>query len=340
MSDQAHRTEIADLASRFVAARQSGVKIEEASLPWRPATFEEAIAVQDATLAKLTGELGGYKIFKVDGKPGLLGPIRKVDILASGAPVRSPMPRLGFECEIAFKFARTLAAPKDGKEYSRGEVAEAVACALAIIEVVETRFTDYPTDPNMIVADCFNSGRFVIGTEIPDWQARDLSGALAEILIDGEVKVSKTGGHGNAHPFDSAALVRHRAVAQGPAAAAGVHRHHRLLHRQYPRRAGRQGRNPLPRHRRRADGLRRSLTRGEFGDRDANPPVLAALVLDLDDRERPPLTGGGEVRAAAGLAVEAFDVDDAHRAVAERRRPPPALERNRPGSASAALRSR
>lgn len=203
MSDQARRAEIADLASRFVAARQSGVKIQEASLPWRPATFEEAIAVQDATLAKLGGELGGYKIFKVDGKPGLLGPIRKVDILASDTPLRSPMPQLGFECEIAFRFARTLGAPKDGSAYGREEVADAVACALAIIEVVETRFTDYPTDPNLIVADCFNSGRFVIGTEIPDWQRRDLSGALAEILIDGEVKVSKTGGHPNAHPFDS-----------------------------------------------------------------------------------------------------------------------------------------
>src|SRR5215472_14912040 len=53
---------------------------------------------------------------------------------------------------------------------------------------------------------------------------------------------------------------------------------------------------------------------GRSGVRDAytQAPEALALVLDLDDLEPADLAGGGDVRAAVRLLVQADDVDDPH----------------------------
>src|SRR5690606_7411767 len=53
---------------------------------------------------------------------------------------------------------------------------------------------------------------------------------------------------------------------------------------------------------------------------DAHPAVMAALVVDLQDPERPRGACLAQVRPAAGLAVQPDDVDDADPAIGRRRR--------------------
>src|SRR5436853_7762551 len=53
---------------------------------------------------------------------------------------------------------------------------------------------------------------------------------------------------------------------------------------------------------------------------DPYPSVVATLVVDLEDADGRRASGRGEVRAAAGLAVESDDLDDADLAIGCRRR--------------------
>src|SRR5262245_42437072 len=57
-----------------------------------------------------------------------------------------------------------------------------------------------------------------------------------------------------------------------------------------------------------------------FGQTDAHPPVVAAFVVDLEDADGWGLAGRREMRAAAGLTIEAFDLDDANFAIWRRGR--------------------
>src|SRR6185369_3577734 len=60
--------------------------------------------------------------------------------------------------------------------------------------------------------------------------------------------------------------------------------------------------------------------RSRLGKADADAPVVAALVFDLQDLHFRDIAQRIQMRTAAGLAVEADDIDDAHLAVLGRRR--------------------
>ena len=58
----------------------------------------------------------------------------------------------------------------------------------------------------------------------------------------------------------------------------------------------------------------------DVGQPNANAAVMAAFIVDLEDADRGRSPRRGEVRAAASLAVEAGNLDDANLAVRRRRR--------------------
>src|SRR5258708_37348844 len=66
-------------------------------------------------------------------------------------------------------------------------------------------------------------------------------------------------------------------------------------------------------------GSRRRPLRGRSLQRNPQAPIVPALVLDLEDPEPARGPGRAEMRAAAGLAIEADDLDDANFAVRRRR---------------------
>lgn len=55
-------------------------------------------------------------------------------------------------------------------------------------------------------------------------------------------------------------------------------------------------------------------------DRNLDPSVLTALVVDLDDPRRTGPPGGDKMRPAAGLTIEIENLDDAHETILSDRR--------------------
>ena len=77
---------------------------------------------------------------------------------------------------------------------------------------------------------------------------------------------------------------------------------------------------PHPRVARHAPQRRPSPASGErLRQRDPDAAVLLALLLDVGDRDAADLAGAAHMRAAAGLQVDAVDLDEPHAAGAARR---------------------
>src|SRR6478735_12569584 len=69
----------------------------------------------------------------------------------------------------------------------------------------------------------------------------------------------------------------------------------------------------------RASGRAYGISDPLLRQRDDEPAVHLALVLDLDALDAADLRGARDVRAAAGLQVDAFDRQQPHAALARRR---------------------
>src|SRR5881394_721265 len=62
----------------------------------------------------------------------------------------------------------------------------------------------------------------------------------------------------------------------------------------------------------------RRASRHRAGEADAHASIVPAFVLDLEDANGARRSGRAEVRSAAGLAVEADDLDDADLSIQRR----------------------
>jgi 2-keto-4-pentenoate hydratase len=204
-------------AALLNAARASGEAL--ASLPpeCRPTNFTEAHAIQDAATAALGQDFAGWKVFVPEGgtaRGALLAPY----VMPSPAALPSAQMRnRGAEGEIAFRFLRSL--PPRDNDYTRAEVAAAVAAGPAI-EVVDTRFAvmndvSWPER----VADHFCNGGFVYGEFVEDWQHLDIANIPVTLTVDGAVNFQGKGGHGAGDPLAPAvALVNLARTGTGVAA--------------------------------------------------------------------------------------------------------------------------
>ena len=131
---------VAQAAELLVAARRTGKLLDALPGECKPRTLEDALAVQDATLAALGETVTGWKAALVGGR-AVRGAIMASRVFESGARVAAAtMPLLGIEAEIAFRFERDL----PPGEHSYEDVAAAVS-AFAAIEIVDSRFRSHTT---------------------------------------------------------------------------------------------------------------------------------------------------------------------------------------------------
>src|SRR3954452_2128983 len=154
--DQRAVTQAAEL---LVAARRTRKLLDARPASCRPQTLDDALAIQDATLAALGETVAGWKAAIVDGR-AVRGAIMASRVFESGSWVAATsMPLLGIEAEIAFRFERDMPAGK----YSYEEVAAAVS-ALAAIEIVDSRFRNHTAvSAQERNADFVTNGGFVRG---------------------------------------------------------------------------------------------------------------------------------------------------------------------------------
>ncbi len=203
-------------AARVLSESRRSRKLLDA-LPeeYRPATLDDAHAIQEATAAQLTEAIGGWKVSATPDGRVARGALLRSRLHASGKHLAAAsMPLLGVEAEIAFRFDRDL--PPRTRQYDYDEVAAAVT-ALPAIEIVDSRFRGYPNAPLLDrIADCMSNGAFVYGKERADWRDFNLETIDVELLIDGRSIVHHAGGHPTKDPLlPAVALVNDLRVGMG-----------------------------------------------------------------------------------------------------------------------------
>jgi 2-oxo-3-hexenedioate decarboxylase/2-keto-4-pentenoate hydratase len=220
----------ANLLARHRLAREPLDHLPE---PLRPASEDEAYDMQDAVHAALTrGGLGpvvGHKIgcttpvmqafLNIPNPCG--GAIFERTVHTSPAVVpHDGFVRVGVECEMVVRLARDL--PPQSARYTRESVADAVGACMAGMEIVDARYADYSRldTPTLIADDFFDAG-CVLGPEVADWRALDLSAVVGITRING-VEVGR--GHGAdvmGHPFEALAWMANLHSRRGRGLKAG-----------------------------------------------------------------------------------------------------------------------
>jgi 2-keto-4-pentenoate hydratase len=181
-------------AALLLAARRTRTPLARLPEDCRPATVEDALRIQAATVAQSGERVAGWKVGAVqEGRVGH-GVILASRVVASGASVDADdVPLLGMEPEVAFRFLRD--APARDAPYAYDEVAERVV-AFPAIEIVATRYVDYKGTPAVErLADCMSNGGFVAGADRPDWRSLDLVALPVALTFDGTVAAQGVGGH-------------------------------------------------------------------------------------------------------------------------------------------------
>jgi 2-keto-4-pentenoate hydratase len=187
-------------AAILVQARRGGTRIDRLPADCRPASLDEALDVQAATVRLLGERVAGWKVGTAPDGRTAYGAILDSRLLASGAQLgASAFPLLGMEAEIAVRFLRD--APPRRAPYEFDEIAGYVAAFVAI-EVVDSRYLDYAGTPMLErLADCMSSGALVAGSAPSDWRAIDLADATATMTFDDIVIARQRGGHPAGHPL-------------------------------------------------------------------------------------------------------------------------------------------
>jgi 2-keto-4-pentenoate hydratase len=191
---------IAEAVDILCDARVHGPALVAFPESCRPGTLAEAHAIQSATARRLGDSIGGFKVGATPDGGVARGALLASRIFASGARVAArAMPMLGVEAEIAFRFERDM--PPRERAYAYDEVAQAVV-ALPAIEIVDSRFREYPNAPLLDrIADCMSNGAFVHGEPHAQWRTFDLAQLDAELTFNGRAIVRRTGGHPTKDPL-------------------------------------------------------------------------------------------------------------------------------------------
>jgi 2-keto-4-pentenoate hydratase len=206
-------------ASLLVHARRSREPLPRLPDDCRPATLDEALAIQAASVERMGERVAGWKVGAfIDGEL-CYGVLLASRIVPSGGRVDArDMPLLGMEAEIGFRFVRDLS-PR-AAAYSYDEVADSVI-AFPAIEIVATRYGDYKGTPVIErTADCMSNGAYVVGADQPGWRSFDLSTLHVRLAFGDEIIVEREGGHPAVDPLKPAVdLVD--ALRWGPGVRAG-----------------------------------------------------------------------------------------------------------------------
>ena len=223
----------ADLADHLVRARTGGAATPLPPAALEPESVDEGYTVQALVHDRLGtagfGPLTGHKI-------GCTTPVMqaylKIDHPCAGEVFGSTVyehmaslplskfHRVGVECEIAARLGADL--PDTGTPYDRDSVGPAVEALMPGIEIVDDRYSDFPTfsAPVLIADDFFNAG-VVLGPAFSDWQKLDLDVIEGEMFVD---KVRAGAGHGRdilGHPMNALAWLANHRIALGKPLKAG-----------------------------------------------------------------------------------------------------------------------
>jgi 2-keto-4-pentenoate hydratase len=179
-----------ELAPRLVEARRQHRLIDTLPPDSLPPDAATAYAIQQAVLAGLGTGPGGWKIGA-----------RSPGGAASGAPIPAPLVlhspttiehgaffRVLVELEVAFRFAERITPRRDTCD--RDEVLARVGSVLPAIEIVDSRFAEWPNvAPLAQLADAQNNGALIVGHALPyaaTARSFDYVSPVVELSFDGD----------------------------------------------------------------------------------------------------------------------------------------------------------
>lgn len=191
---------IEEVATTLADAWRAEKKIYGLPDRLRVSGFAQAHAIQDEMVSRLEETVAGWKVGGIQDGVVARGAIVASRVYSSPAQIpQAKMPMMGIEPEVAFRFERPL--PAREKPYSYEEVAAACSAFLAL-EIVDSRFRDYPDNPLPDrVADLVSNGGFVEGPAIENWQDVDLVNLRVTVEMGGAIAGDQTAGHVRKDPL-------------------------------------------------------------------------------------------------------------------------------------------
>jgi 2-keto-4-pentenoate hydratase len=177
-------TNIERAASAIVAARRERIQIPALSGELAPAGFDQAYAIQDASM-RLLGPLGGWKL--AIGAGLSCSPMPAHVIFAT--PAKLPADRLyKVEAEIGIMIGKDLE-----DQESASTIRAAIASVHPAIELVLSRFAGLaPKEQGL--ADCQSNEAVIVGKAIEGWASSDFASAQMALSIDGETVAANSDG--------------------------------------------------------------------------------------------------------------------------------------------------
>ena len=187
----AREAELLEAANLLLDARRTLTPITDLPVALQPVSMDEVVFVQD-TIAEAYGAVGGWKVGAAtpEATP-MAAPMPASWMAASGAMLTGHRFR-GVEAEIAFLLKSDL--PPRSNPYTYEEVYAAVAGCHPAIEVLESGLIDPTTAAKIsMMADLQMHGGFVYGAAFPGWEAVDFPQERVTLVIDGTVRMERTG---------------------------------------------------------------------------------------------------------------------------------------------------
>ena len=179
-----------DILARLLLDARHGDKVASEVVP---ADAAQACRVQRLVMAHL-GEIGGWKV----GAAGPDAPITCAPMPASGLShtPQSFNSRLftqrEVESEICFRLRTGL--PERAAPYSGDEVLDAIATCHPGIEVLQSRYAaPDQVGPVALLADFIQTGAYVVGEAIDDWERIDFSRVSVVQTVTGRPDRRTTG---------------------------------------------------------------------------------------------------------------------------------------------------
>ena len=188
-------------ALHLLAARRHhrpGPRLPKAS---RPATNEEALAIQRRVALLLKEPIGGWKCSLPTPEKTLVAPIYAAAIGRTSpcaVPAHDSCARI--EPEVAFVLARDL--PRRATPYTEADVRAAIGETRLVLELMGSRYVD-PTKlpfPEMLADSANNYGLFV-GPVVPGGVGRTLDAFPLAIHGPSGAILARDGAHPDGHPL-------------------------------------------------------------------------------------------------------------------------------------------
>ncbi len=218
-------SEIEASAAALAGARQSVRSLEKLPVNPESVSLADAYAIQDRLHALLEpdfGPLAGHKIgcttkvmqeyLKIDHP--CAGKVRAGTVHRQEAVVpRASLVRPGVECEIAVMLGSDM--PHRDGGYDRAAAAGAVAEAMAGIELVDERWTDFTKRPtSSLIADDFFNAACILGPGVAV-DPLGMDALTGWMKINGETVGEGSGADILGYPMDALAWLATERAAQG-----------------------------------------------------------------------------------------------------------------------------